>query len=164
MTFQITGVTVPREDVDAILALVATVEEAQQKALPDPFLKLFRPEAIWTTGHGRRLFGLGAIGDFTRRVLPGAIDHPTTATYDVEHIVFIRPDVAAVKVRQRPVTRDGRRLDEVFRGHPDPSALAAENPEALPGTPMYVLSKDDGEWRIAAAQNTAVVDPGSLSA
>jgi hypothetical protein len=26
------------------------------------------------------------------------------ATYEVVHVLFIRPDVAAVKVRQRPVT------------------------------------------------------------
>jgi hypothetical protein len=31
------------------------------------------------------------------------------ATYEVVHVLFIRPDVAAVKVRQRPVTLDGGR-------------------------------------------------------
>jgi hypothetical protein len=29
---------------------------------------------------------------------------------------------------------------------------------------MYVLAKDDGRWRIAAAQNTKVLDPETLAA
>jgi hypothetical protein len=32
----------------------------------------------------------------------------STATYEMAHVLFIRHDVAAVKVRQRPVTLDGR--------------------------------------------------------
>lgn len=88
-----------------------------------------------------------------------------TATYAVDLILFIRPDIAAVKIRQRPVSRaDGRLLDEVFHGSEDPSALMAAHPEAIPGTPTYVLAKDDGVWRVAAAQNTQVLDAGTLAA
>lgn len=160
---QIAGVPVPQDDVDAVLALVAGVEQAQQKALPDAFMAAFRPDAFWTTAHGRRLTGADAIGAFTRQVLPATADDPVTASYEAEHILFIRPDVAAVKVRQRPVTRDGEPLDEVFRGHADPAALVVARPDAVPGTPLYVLAKDDGVWRIAAAQNTKVVDPQTLA-
>ncbi|MFI6103720.1 SgcJ/EcaC family oxidoreductase [Streptomyces sp. NPDC051310] len=162
MSPQIAGVGVPQADVDAIVALVDRVQEAQQKALPEDFLSLFRQDAIWTTGHGKRLFGLDEIGAFTRTVLPGSLEHDVTATFEVEYILFVRPDIAAVKVRQLPVTRDGQRLDEVFLGSGDPAALVADHPDAVPGTPMYVLAKDDGVWRIAAAQNTKVIDPGSL--
>ncbi|MGV9313681.1 SgcJ/EcaC family oxidoreductase [Streptomyces sp. NPDC003691] len=161
---QVAGVTVPQDEVDAIVALVARVEYAQQNALPDVFLEPFRPDAFWTTAHGKRLTGADTIGDFTRQVLPATADHQVTASYAAEHILFIRPDIAAVKIRQRPVTRDGEALDEVFRGHADPSALVAERPDAVPGTPLYILAKDDGEWRIAAAQNTKVIDPETLAA
>lgn len=161
---QVVGVTVPQDDVDAIVALVAEVEHAQQHALPGPFMALFRPDAFWTTAHGKRLTGFEEISAFTHQVLPGTIVQSLTATYEAEHILFIRPDLAAVKVRQRPVTRDGERLDEVFRGHGDPAALVAERPEAVPGTPLYVLAKDDGRWRIAAAQNTKVIDSETLAA
>ncbi|OQO92161.1 NAD-dependent epimerase [Saccharomonospora piscinae] len=161
---RIAGVPVPQEDVDAIVDLVAGVQHAQQNALPDAFLAAFRPDTIWTTAHGRQLSGLDEIGPFTRAVLPGTIDHDVTATYEAESILFLRPDVAAVKIRQRPVTRDGKPLADVFLDHDDPAALVAEHPDAVPGTPLYVLVKDEGAWRIGAAQNTKVLDPETLAA
>lgn len=164
MNPQVAGVTVPQEDVDAIVALIAGVEDAQQNALPDKFMSAFRADSFWTTAHGKRLTGFEEISAFTHKVLPGTIDQPITATYEAEYILFIRPDIAAVKVRQRPVTRDGQALDEVFRGQDDPAALVASRPDAVPGTPLYVLAKDDGTWRIAAAQNTKVIDPETLAA
>ncbi|GAA5210249.1 hypothetical protein [Streptomyces thinghirensis] len=69
-----------------------------------------------------------------------------------------------MKIRRRPVTRDGRALGEVFRGQEDPAALVAGHPDAVPGTPLYVLAKDDGTWRIAAARNTRVIGPETLAA
>lgn len=118
--------------------LVATVQHAQQNELPEEFIDLFREDAIWTTAHGKRLFGRDEIASFTRKVLPGAGEE-ALATYEVAHVLFIRPDVAAVKVRQRRVDPDGRYLD------------VAE------GSPLYVLSREDGEWKIAAGQNTVVL-------
>ena len=94
-------------EIEAIEQVVATLEDAQQNELPDEFAGLFRPDAIWTTGGGRRLIGRGEISAFTHQVLPGAMKD-STQTYEVEHVLFIRPDVAAVKVRQRPVTLEGR--------------------------------------------------------
>lgn len=164
MKLQVAGVTVPQEDVDAIVALVSGVEHAQQNALPEVFMSAFRSDTVWTTAHGKRLTGFEEINAFTHKVLPSTIEHPVTATYEAEYILFIRPDIAAVKIRQRPVTRDGQPLDEVFRGHDDPATLVADHPDAVPGTPLYVLAKDDGEWRIAAAQNTKVLDPETLAA
>ncbi|MBT2902102.1 SgcJ/EcaC family oxidoreductase [Streptomyces sp. McG3] len=158
------GVPAPQEDVDAIVAFVAGVQHAQQNALPDAFLGGFREDAIWTTAHGRRLTGLPEISAFTRKVLPPQADSPVTATYTVDLILFVRPDIAAVKIRQRPATRDGVYLDEIFHGQEDPSALVAAHPEAVPGTPTYFLAKDDGVWRIAAAQNTQVLDVETLTA
>ncbi|MFD1938598.1 MULTISPECIES: SDR family oxidoreductase [Nonomuraea] len=55
-------------------------------------------------------------------------------------ILFIRPDVAAVNVHQRPMDLKGNVLTDL--------------PE---GRPFYVLAKDDGDWKIAAAQNTQVM-------
>ncbi|NKY27067.1 SgcJ/EcaC family oxidoreductase [Nocardia gamkensis] len=123
-------------ETEAIRAVVASVQHAQRNELVDEFVALFREDAIWTTGHGRRLYGRAAIGEFTARVLPGATAHGT-ATYEVEHVLFIRPDVAAVKVRQRYFTPDG--------------ALDSE------GSPMYVMSKEGGRWLLTANQNTPVV-------
>ncbi|MBB3677593.1 SgcJ/EcaC family oxidoreductase [Modestobacter versicolor] len=128
------------DELRAISAVVATLEHAQQNELPDEFAGLFRHDAIWTTGGGRRLLGRDAISAFTHQVLPGAMA-ASTATYEVEHVVFIRPDVVAVKVRQTPVGRDGVPL-----------------PGVNPGSPTYVMAKEDGRWLLVAAQNTEVVD------
>ncbi|MFI5844090.1 SgcJ/EcaC family oxidoreductase [Catenuloplanes sp. NPDC051500] len=119
-------------DVEAIEQVIATVERAQNQELTDEFLGLFREDAIWTTGSGRRLFGRDAIAAFTRQTLPGGMTD-ATVTFRLEHLLFIRPDVAAVKVRQ------------IYR--------TAAGPDA--GTPLWVMAKEDGRWLLTACQNTA---------
>lgn len=121
-------------DTEAIHRLVATVEHSQRTKDPEEFLGLFHPDAIWTTAHGKVLIGLDAIAEFTRAVLPTA-SWDGQVTYEVVHVLFIRPDVAAVKVRQRYVS-------------------PAEESE---GAPLYVISKQpDGRWLLTACQNTGV--------
>jgi uncharacterized protein (TIGR02246 family) len=137
-----TGAQAFETEIPAIERVVATLEHSQQNELVEEFVDLFRPDAIWTTGHGRRLIGRDEIAGFTRRVLPGAMKE-MTARYDVEHVLFIRPDVAAVKVRQRYLTRDGAPVDG-----------------SSEGSPLYVMAKEDGAWRLVACQNTVVLDAG----
>ncbi|MER7951935.1 SgcJ/EcaC family oxidoreductase [Streptomyces sp. NPDC096079] len=122
-------------DIEAINQLVATVEHSQQNKDPEEFLGLFHPDALWTTGHGKVLIGLDAISEFTREVLPAA-SWDGKVTYEVVHVLFIRPDVAAVKVRQRYLAPG----------------------EESEGAPLYVISKQaDGRWLLIACQNTGVV-------
>jgi uncharacterized protein (TIGR02246 family) len=125
-------------EVEAIEAVVAELERAQQNELVDAFVALFRSDAVWTTAHGKRLVGRDEIAAFTRRVLPGAMSE-STATYRVSHVVFARPDVAVVQVVQRPVHRDGTPV--------------ADQPE---GRPTYVLTREPDGWTIVSGQNTQV--------
>jgi len=129
-------------DVDAIEKLVTTIEDAQRREDADAFLALFRENAVWVTGHGKRLYGLPAIAEFTRRVLPGATAD-SYATYVPNHVLFVRPDIAVVNVTQ------------TVRHH---DAAPGDQPEYV-GSPVYFLARQDGDWRIAAAQNTIVVEP-----
>lgn len=122
-------------EIEAIKQVVATVEHAQNNELPEEFVGLFRADAIWTTGHGKRLFGREAISAFTRQVLPGGM-RDTSVTFDIEHVLFIRPDVVAVKVRQVYQTPDGQDV----------------------GSPMFVMAKEDGQWHLTACQNTSVLN------
>lgn len=124
-------------ELEAIHAVVAAVDAAQRAEDADAFLSLFHPDAIWTTGGGRFLNGLTEISEFTRAVLPGATKNGH-ATYEVFFVRFIRPDVAAVKVRQQYFTLDGE--------------LSAE------GSPLYGMTKQDGRWLLTFCQNTPVVD------
>lgn len=122
-------------DIEAISRLVATVEHSQRTKDPEEFLALFHPDAIWTTAHGKVLIGLDAIAEFTRKVLPAA-SWDGQVTYEVVHVLFLRPDVAAVKVRQRYLSPD----------------------EESEGAPLYVITKQpDGRWLLTACQNTGVV-------
>ncbi|GAA0835087.1 SgcJ/EcaC family oxidoreductase [Streptosporangium amethystogenes subsp. fukuiense] len=141
MNLEIFGVADdPQSDVDAIVGLVAAVQEAQQNEQVEAFLSLFRKaDPVWTTGHGKRLSGWETIHDFTAQVLPGSTQYGTAA-YTPVRILFIRPDVAAVNVHQVPLTPDG---------------TPADGPE---GRPFYILAKEEGLWKIAAAQNTQVFE------
>lgn len=136
----ITGQIPSAADVDLILALVAKVEQAQRTEDADAFLALFREDAVWITGHGKRLYGRDTIAEFTRRVLPGATKD-SYATYSADHLLFVRPDIAVVNVNQKYALLPGSTIE-----------LPVET-----GSPVYFLAKDAGEWRIAAAQNTVVV-------
>ncbi len=123
-------------DTAAIREIVATVQHAQQNELVDEFVALFHPDAIWTTAHGKLLVGRAAIAEFTAQVLPGAM-RDGTATYEVVLIRHLRPDVAAVKVRQLYSDNAGQITGE--------------------GSPLYVMTKEDGRWLLTACQNTGVL-------
>ncbi|MFD0433850.1 DUF4440 domain-containing protein [Streptomyces sp. WAC 01325] len=121
-------------DLRAIAEVVATVERTQRAKDPEGFLALFHPDALWTTAHGKVLIGLDAIAEFTRAVLPAAT-WDGDVTYEAVHTQFLRPDVAAVKVRQ------------VYHS-------PAGDTE---GAPLYVMTRqDDGRWLLHACQNTEV--------
>jgi uncharacterized protein (TIGR02246 family) len=138
MSVEVFGVADEARDVEAIVELVAAVQKAQAEEDVEGFLGLFRKtDPVWTTGHGKRLSGWETIHEFTGQVLPGSTQHGT-ATYTPVRILFIRPDVAAVNVHQTPVAPDG---------------TPGDGPE---GRPFYILAKEEGNWRIAAAQNTQV--------
>ncbi|MFD9411472.1 SgcJ/EcaC family oxidoreductase [Streptomyces sp. NPDC059989] len=122
--------------VRAIAEVVATVERTQQAKDAEGFLALFHPDALWTTAHGKVLIGYDAIAEFTRAVLPAA-SWDGKVTYEIVHTQFLRPDVAAVKVRQ------------VYHGADGDSGE---------GAPLYVLTRaQDGRWLLTACQNTQVV-------
>jgi uncharacterized protein (TIGR02246 family) len=78
----------------------------QRNELVEEFVSLFREDAIWTTGAGKLLIGRETIAALTQQVLPGAMK-VLVPSYEVVHVLFIRPDVAAVKVRQQYFSPEG---------------------------------------------------------
>jgi uncharacterized protein (TIGR02246 family) len=137
-------------EIEAIEQVVATVQHATQNELIEEFLGLFRPDAIWTTGGGQRLFGHDEIAAFTRQVLPGGMKG-LTITMEVTHVLFIRADVAAVKVRQIYTSNERVKAEALgFAGQP--------NEAEGEGTPLFVMAKEGGQWLLVACQNTGVLD------
>ncbi|MFF0595786.1 SgcJ/EcaC family oxidoreductase [Streptomyces antibioticus] len=121
-------------DIKAIKEIVATVERTQRAKDIEGFLALFHPDALWTTAHGKVLIGLDEITDFTRAVLPSS-SWNGEVRYRATHIDFLRPDVAAVKIRQIYHSPEGD----------------------SEGSPLYVMTKRaDGRWLVHAGQNTEV--------
>ncbi|MEU5623309.1 MULTISPECIES: SgcJ/EcaC family oxidoreductase [Streptomyces] len=121
-------------DLRAIERVVADVERTQRAKDAEGFLALFHPDALWTTAHGKVLLSLDAIAEFTRAVLPAAV-WDGDVTYEVAHVRFLRPDVAAVKVRQVYHSAEGD----------------------TEGAPLYVMTRqEDGRWLLHAGQNTEV--------
>ncbi|WP_371675049.1 SgcJ/EcaC family oxidoreductase [Streptomyces sp. NBC_01276] len=121
-------------DIKAIEQVVAAVERTQRSKDAEGFLALFHPDALWTTAHGKVLVGRDAIAEFTRAVLPDA-NWDGEVTYEAVHTRFLRPDVAAVKVRQVYHSAEGD----------------------TEGAPLYVMTKqEDGTWLLHACQNTEV--------
>jgi uncharacterized protein (TIGR02246 family) len=127
-------------DIEAIEQVVATVQRTTQNELVEEFVALFRDDAIWTTGGGHRLFGRDEIVAFTQQTLPGGMQG-LTMTMDVVHVLFIRADVAAVKVRQIYTSSNGQ-----------PHEAEGEF------SPLFVMAKEDQQWRLVACQNTGVLD------
>ncbi|MFC7814196.1 MULTISPECIES: SgcJ/EcaC family oxidoreductase [unclassified Streptomyces] len=127
--------TAAAADIEAIRQVVATVQRTQRAKDAEGFLALFHPDALWTTAHGKVLLGFDAIADFTRAVLPNAT-WDGDVTYEAVHVQFLRPDVAAVKVRQVYHSAEGD----------------------TEGAPLYVMTRqDDGRWLLHAGQNTEVL-------
>ncbi len=117
---------------EAIERVVAEVQRTQRAKDAEGFLALFHPDALWTTAAGKVLIGFDAIAEFTRAVLPGA-SWDGEVTYEAVHVQFLRPDVAAVKVRQ------------IYHS------------EGTEGAPTYVLTREsDGRWLVHVGQNTLV--------
>lgn len=125
-------------DVKTLVNRVADLERTQRQEDVQGFLALFDPLAVWVTGGGKRLIGLDVIADFTRSVLPGAMSDGSVH-YNVEHILFLSPDVALTGVRQHYVDRAG-------------------NPTAA-GLPSYVWRRNGGMWQIIVGQNTTTEAP-----
>ena len=126
-------------DTDALIERVSNLERCQRQEDVDGFLDLFDEAAVWVNGAGRRLIGRDEIAAFTRQVLPGAFA-TGSVNYEVQHILFIRSDVALTGVRQEYVDAQGRPL-----------------PDAAFGSPSYVWRRNGDSWKIIAGQNTSVI-------
>lgn len=138
MTLTITPTDTSATDVQQLVARVAELERSQQTEDVDGFLALFDADAVWVTGGGQRLVGRDAIAAFTRKVLPGAMADGTVR-YDVEHVLFITPDVALTGVNQEYLSSDGQPLAPPQQGRPS-----------------YVWRRRNGVWLLICGQNTGV--------
>ena len=123
----------------ALHSLVYELESAWNAADAAAFAALFADDAEFIHILGGYYTGREAI-EAGHRMIFGTVYKGSTVRYSVEKIKFVRPDVALVFLRQHlQFFEDGA-------------------PRELQGRPTIVAEMTDGNWRIAALQNTRIAE------
>ena len=124
------------QDVE-IQRVIKSLEDAFNRHDPVAISEHYAEQSAWATVTGKELSGRQEIEAFGRVVMEQLAD--SYARYKITRILWITDEVAAVRVHQTPVTVEG-----VVR-------------DAQHGACLYVLAKQNDEWKIYAGQNTFVL-------
>ena len=125
----------------ALHGMVYHLEAAWNAADSAAFAEPFAEDAEFIHILGGYYSGRAAIAAGHRMIF-GTIYKGSTVRYSVEKIKFLRPDVAMVFLRQF--------LQLYENGQP----------RELESRPTIVAEQTDGQWRIAAVQNTRISEVG----
>ena len=128
-------------DEGALHRLVYELESAWNAADASAFAALFAEDAEFIHILGGYYTGREAI-EAGHRMIFGTIYKSSTVRYSVEKIKFVRPDVALIFLRQYlQFFEDGV-------------------PRELQARPTILAEMTDGDWHIAALQNTRISEAG----
>ena len=116
--------------------VVKAVQDAFNARDAEAMSSHFSEHAIWTSVSGKTVIGRRQIAEFGRWAVARMAGQ--YARYDVVGVSPIRPDVLAVNVVQTPI-------DE-----------ASAEIEGTRGSPLYVIAREPGGWKIVAGQNTLI--------
>lgn len=131
-------------DTAAIRLTIAEAEKYQAEL--EPFVALHTADAVIVNIAGRRVLGRNSIHEAMRAALDTSLAKVFTRT-EIVDIRFVAPDVTVVScVKHVSDQRDAA-----------PKGNSGTNVPAR-GSLTYVLAKEHGAWRIAAAQTTPVVE------
>ncbi|GAA4526311.1 SgcJ/EcaC family oxidoreductase [Amycolatopsis samaneae] len=123
-------------DIEEIRQVIAEFQHAYEHHLVDEYMSLFKQDAIATMAGGKVLIGQDELAEHVRTAFARKAEG--ASTYELVHVLFIRPDVAAVKLRQVHTSyTDDQVRDE--------------------GTPLWIMTREDGRWWLATTQNTPVL-------
>lgn len=127
-----------QEEINAIRQTIIEIEAAFNQHDADELVLHFTQNAIWVNVVGVQLSGWKQINETHKVILEGPLRN-SYARYTVDSIIFVRPDVATVHIRQYPTTSEGKIIEN------GQGSLA-----------IYVMVKEQGTWMVAAGQNTIV--------
>lgn len=125
-------------DIEEIKQVIADVERGFNTNDAALMNKHLAPDAAVVNVMGVRLVGLAEIMAASEKGLAGPL-RDQYARYEVRDVRFLRPDVAIAHKEAFAIRADGEPIDLEH-------AMNA----------LYVLTKEDGRWLIAARQNTLV--------
>jgi uncharacterized protein (TIGR02246 family) len=139
-TSSISPTTSTAADEAAVRQVIADVETGLNTNDAELMTRHFAADAVAVGVDGRANVGRAALdAAHLAAVGPGGFLRDQFARYSVVDVRFVRPDVALVRKHAAAVTADGEALDL------DHTMSA-----------LYVLTRQDGRWWIAARQNTLV--------
>lgn len=124
----------------AVRQIIDDVETGMNTNDPELMTRHFAADAVAVGVNGQANVGRAALdAAHVVAVGPGGFLRDQYARYEVVDVRFVRPDVALVRKHARAITAEGEPLDL------DHSMSV-----------LYVLTKEEGRWWIAARQNTLV--------
>jgi uncharacterized protein (TIGR02246 family) len=140
------------EDVRLIERVVVELERAWNAGDSAAFAAPFADDVDFVNVLGDHFRGRALVAAGHRRIFY-TIYKGSRLTYEIENIRFPRADVAVVFTRARLMSRVGAAVDDPRRAERRDGTMG----EAQSRTTM-VLTKESGEWRIEAFQNTKVAE------
>ncbi|HKQ06232.1 MAG TPA: SgcJ/EcaC family oxidoreductase [Blastocatellia bacterium] len=132
------------KDEAAIRAIIAGLADAWTRGDSDAWGKAFTTDADFTVWNGTYVKGREAIARGHAQIF-GTIYKDTRQRLTVRSIRFLRDDIAAVHVEGSVVKKD-----EEFPATPQVA-------------PVFIMTKEKGEWLIAVFQNTKIQPPQNAS-
>ena len=139
---------VPRTAVTVTEHFVAEIQAGLDQQDATVYNRHFAPDVMWGTPFGATIAGYDDLHAIHTRLLAQGVARPGSR-YELVHVQAVAPDVVVAHVRRRETDDD----DDGTGGLPPFSEMA-----------LYVLVRRDGEWWLAAGQNTPIRDKGDVIA
>jgi uncharacterized protein (TIGR02246 family) len=124
------------EAADAVDRLVAGLQEGHERADADVFDRQFASDVLWGSPYGATLHGHDVLNPIHHSLMAARV--APLSRYHVVQVMSPQPGVAIAHVRRDDLTAEaGKGFSEMA---------------------LYVLVKRDGQWWLAAGQNTPVAE------
>ncbi len=140
--------SVPQDAVTVAEQFVAEIQSGLDQQDATVYNRHFAPDVMWGTPFGATIAGYDDLHAIHTRLLAQGVARPGSR-YELVHVQAVAPDVVVAHVRRRETDDD----DDGTGGLPPFSEMA-----------LYVLVRRDGEWWLAAGQNTPIRDKGDVIA
>ena len=122
--------------IGAVEQLVAGLQDGLDRASADAYDRQFASDVLWGSPYGATVFGYEALNAAHHSLMAAAVAPPSR--YQIVQVMSPAPGVAIAHVRRNDLSDDDRnRFSEMA---------------------LYVLVERDGQWWLAAGQNTPLAE------